>query len=390
MNRLGWLALALFTACGPQELPVADDALDDSAAQEVGAEWRVRTSGTTVWLDPTLTTAKRNGRDVYLVHGRASRNVSDVFSFVPDDAFGTAAATGPRTFEVALDAGGEMNSIAAGARLLIRLTAQGAPGTFTVGVTFAPKLEVQAGTSRIFIHPEITPVLVGGYTRYRATASTTSGSALTSVSNAEGSGPALTKVGARTWRLEWAPESLIKAGHPSTEALTFIASSAAGALSRQASIKFAVSSLGLTTADPYDFWKPAACKPAVKACLVTLAGAPDTELCGTAMEVTRCQAELRLSISPAAFATALKAHLATWYAQHGADVAAANGNTLAQAQAAVSEAKVTEAAEDPHGHDLGAVRVFSHPDVTFPGSDTVWFGAYDRLSGALLEVYDFN
>lgn len=32
----------------------------------------------------------------------------------------------------------------------------------------------------------------------------------------------------------------------------------------------------------------------------------------------------------------------------------------------------------------------AHPDVVFPGSDRVWFGAYDRESGELVEIQDFE
>jgi hypothetical protein len=52
--------------------------------------------------------------------------------------------------------------------------------------------------------------------------------------------------------------------------------------------------------------------------------------------------------------------------------------------------EITDADEDPHGHDLSKFVVYSHPDVVFPGSDTVWYAAYDRTSGMLQSVYDFN
>jgi hypothetical protein len=69
------------------------------------------------------------------------------------------------------------------------------------------------------------------------------------------------------------------------------------------------------------------------------------------------------------------------------------GCALEDAQAAVDEALVAELAqadEDPYGHDLAAYRVFSHPDVIWPGSDMVWYGAHDRATGALAEIYPFN
>jgi hypothetical protein len=51
---------------------------------------------------------------------------------------------------------------------------------------------------------------------------------------------------------------------------------------------------------------------------------------------------------------------------------------------------VLDPEEDPFAHDFALVEVWRHPDVVWPGSDIVWHGAYDRASGELLEVYDFN
>lgn len=94
-----------------------------------------------------------------------------------------------------------------------------------------------------------------------------------------------------------------------------------------------------------------------------------------------------------AFVEDLRAHLVTHYMQFGDDIAMAGGNTLAEAQDAVTPVLVTELVdpgEDPQGHDFGLFRVLSHPDVVFVGSDIVWYGAYERDTGVLVEIYDFN
>lgn len=74
-------------------------------------------------------------------------------------------------------------------------------------------------------------------------------------------------------------------------------------------------------------------------------------------------------------------------------MAGTGANDLAGARAAVQSSlveEVTDVEEDPFAHDFGTTIVFRHPDVVYPGSDIVWFGAYDRATGGLLEVYDFN
>lgn len=93
------------------------------------------------------------------------------------------------------------------------------------------------------------------------------------------------------------------------------------------------------------------------------------------------------------FVQDLREHLVAHYMQFGDDIAMAGGNTLAEAQSAVTPVLVSELVdpgEDPYGHDFTKFRVLSHPDVVFVGSDNVWFGAYDRDTGVLVEIYSFN
>jgi hypothetical protein len=69
------------------------------------------------------------------------------------------------------------------------------------------------------------------------------------------------------------------------------------------------------------------------------------------------------------------------------------GSSLADAQAAIAVAsisEVTDSEDDPYGYDLDPTLVLSHPDVVFPGGDSVWFGAYDRSTMALLDIYTFE
>ena len=99
------------------------------------------------------------------------------------------------------------------------------------------------------------------------------------------------------------------------------------------------------------------------------------------------------AVDASRFADDLRAALVDHYAQYEDDIVGPGGNTLSQAQDAVDASLVvelTDPEEDPEAHDLSVFRVFSHPDVTFPGSDIVWFGAYDAASGALALVYWYN
>lgn len=93
------------------------------------------------------------------------------------------------------------------------------------------------------------------------------------------------------------------------------------------------------------------------------------------------------AVSEQVFADDLCDALVDYYADYGDEIAAMGGSSLAEAQALVSADYVWEAEEDPYAHDPADVLVYAHPDRAFPGSDTLWFGAYERSTGDLIEVY---
>jgi hypothetical protein len=206
----------------------------------------------------------------------------------------------------------------------------------------------------------------------------------------EAADPALIPLGANQWHFDWTYDALALAAFPRADGVSFEASSASGSLVKSARFEQRVLRIAMTTKDPYTLWPSPECDPEVAACMQATAG-DDLGACGSYREVSRCDG-MALP-GPDRFASDLSDHLVGWYATHGADVAAAGGNTLEQAQQAIDAGSVTELtdpAEDPHGHDFADTIVLSHPDVAFPGSDNVWFGAYERASGTLLEIYDFN
>jgi hypothetical protein len=45
--------------------------------------------------------------------------------------------------------------------------------------------------------------------------------------------------------------------------------------------------------------------------------------------------------------------------------------------------------KDPDEHDLATTGVLTHPDVVFPGGDSGWFGADERATSRLIEIYAF-
>jgi hypothetical protein len=368
--------------------------VDDAKADEAG-EIRVRADGLTVWIRPAIETREAEGQIRFVLRGRASRNLESAFSFVPDDPFGTATLVGRRAFEVEL-LPHEASTLFFGLPLLVSLHAPGAPHDgYVVQIRGRVRLTQFAGSRSIRIDSSIKPILVGGPTIvYRARATTSSGYESLSVQISDGTGVDVVREHERAFRFDLTYDRLASAIHGALTPTTFTAYGSAGTVRKTARFSAAISRVAVTYLDPYEVWPAAECDAEVLECLRSLGADTDTEVCGDAFAVTRCSWRLDAERARAErFATDLRAHLASWYAIHGADVIAADGNDLASAQAAVSSALVTEitrAEDDPLGHDLTTVRVLSHPDVAFPGSDRVWIGAYDRGTDALVDLSDFE
>ena len=114
------------------------------------------------------------------------------------------------------------------------------------------------------------------------------------------------------------------------------------------------------------------------------------ELYGWALEINT---ENALLAAQGRMALDLAWRLGHHYRAYGEDIARAGGNTLEEARAAIDPSSITEVldpSDDPEGYDLDHVLVLRHADVVFPGSDTVWFAAYDRESSSINDVYSFE
>jgi hypothetical protein len=372
--------------------PDTAEQLDDGKADSV--ELSVRTGVTTLWVDKIVAVGNANGQPVLTIAAHTSRNLASVSSWVPDDAFGEAKVVGPRSFTVTFTGGHEINTMLSDLPIFVDIqTKTGTPSKYTARLRLAARLARMSGSSSIKPSSVINPVYVRDEVnplRYRGTAATTAPATAFSVLGEESSDPTVTSLSPTSWQFDWSYDNLALSAFPAGDFVTFEATTANGVKQKHAEFDMRVLSLAMTTKDASMVWPTPSCDPKVKSCVKATPGA-DLGACGSYREVQRCI----YATDPDAttFAGDLTGHLVSWYAQHGADVASAGGNTLEQAQAAVSAGLVEEVTDpegDPNAHDLSTTIVFSHPDVAYPGSDIRWFGAYDRGSGELLEIYDFN
>ncbi|MCU0698442.1 MAG: hypothetical protein MUC96_18230 [Myxococcaceae bacterium] len=283
------LVVSLF-GCGGGAVELVDE-VDDVEAQadaELTRAVRAEGGGLTVWVKPVLVARGVGAQRKWVIEGSTSRDLEGAFSFVPDDAFGEAQVTGPRTFEVALAEGYELNSITSGLRLLVNLTPRGATKPITAGLDLLPRFTAMRGSTRVTLTPpELSPVYARGGLVYRGRVRVAAGT-LTAVTGADGVAlPTQGTTSAGVSDVDFSYEALARSLGGT---VTATARSIDGqARTKTATLSVTVRAVQLTTADPYQVWPPVGCPTAVRTCLnATPVGATDFGACGSYREVSAC------------------------------------------------------------------------------------------------------
>ncbi|WP_164013462.1 hypothetical protein [Pyxidicoccus trucidator] len=231
----------------------------------------------------------RNGVRSLIIRATANRYLSDVYSFVPDDIFGTASIISERRFEIALAEGHELNTVLSGLPLFVSVhTFTGTPRSYTARIVIAPRFFDFRGSSAIWIQEEVNPIyVVQGTTNllYRGRASVHSD--WLTVTAPDG----IPSVNGRpSYRLDWGYPGIYQAIDPHTVPLTFSAGGDNGVeWEKTARLVARVTEFEVTDGDAYEVWPPAPCAPAVYTCYHSApAGTRDFSHCGTYRQVQRC------------------------------------------------------------------------------------------------------
>ncbi|AKT37537.1 hypothetical protein [Chondromyces crocatus] len=287
---LGCLIALSMSACAGEE--VLTDEVTAEAHGAAAATKITASEGALVLTFDTLGTFQdRPGGRALVIEATANRYLAEVFSFVPDDAFGEANIISPRRLEVVLPVGHELNSILSGLPLLLSVkTNTGSPNAYTAEVKLASRFYDFRGSNSIWIDENVNPIYkVNGPNPlvYRGRADAAA-SAL-SVTAPDGS-PLVARVDADTFNLDWSYSTLNEAADPHTTPLTFSATLNNGTtVQKTARLATRVVGLALTSGDPYTSFPQTVCTPAAYHCVH---GAPDGttdfSACGTYREVSRC------------------------------------------------------------------------------------------------------
>jgi hypothetical protein len=298
--RAALLLVLCASACAAPDAPAEpeDDlapapATVTSGGKADGPELRVRAGQMTMWIDRiAVATRDASGQPVAVIEGRTSRNLAGVFSWVPDDAFGTARQRTLRTFEIELRGGHEVNTLLSGLPIFVAFdTTTGAITHYEGMIALAPRFASFEGSSDLFIDAAIDPVWGGtpdDPLRYRGHLSTSAPADQVTADATEDAAPVVTQESDLTWQLDWSYAPLERAAIPATDPVHFTAERAGTIASKSASVEFHAVQIGLTTADPRDVFPGPTCTDDVRTCVREAGPNGDLGDCGLYREVQAC------------------------------------------------------------------------------------------------------
>ena len=316
--RLVRLFVCVLAACAAEPDFLDDEIeIDPDAKADAADELKVRTGETSVWMNREL--ARRDTADgsLFVMRGRASRNITEGMGFIIDDPYGDFAQRSARTFEVTWPIS-TARTLADGVDQFVRLTfphSSGRPDALTARAIVRPRFETFTGSSEIYLTAELTPVVVAGEVRYRAKGRGSSQLLALEVS-VNGKAHPVHQTDGTHFQIDLAPDlAFAIAGSKGAAAdVAFDIELADHArVSKHARLGLSIKKLALTAGDPYAKFPRPTCPTETKSCLSALPdGALDLAACGEAFVVQSCRSKLGVTIDDVLVTQAIaKGHTVT-------------------------------------------------------------------------------
>jgi hypothetical protein len=247
--------------------------------------------GFTGHVDLYVHPEERSGADVWVVHGRTSKNITSALAFDAAGNVGQTSVPSARVFEITLDPAEMQALVEDETRIFVRLHVSGSSAPIFATMTFAPRLRNFIGSSKIYALSEFRPVLVGANVLFRGTVGVASGVTKLAVHGPVGPAAALVKESTTEYSFDFGPAPLVESARATTPTMRFLAKYAGAPIEKDGTLSIDVGDFALTTANPATAFPDPPCDPAVEQCLEALpAGQADTGSCGTAKEVRTCRA----------------------------------------------------------------------------------------------------
>lgn len=287
------IPLLLLIGCGADQMlsvesPQRETDASTADVRHIAAttEVRVRADDLTLWIDERAIQAVQSGVLTVTMKARTSSNISSVRSTVPDDAFGLATQTGPRSFEITLRNGHEINTILSGLPLFLHLQLTSGK-TYGAKLSLAPTLRPSAGP--VSVDSFVRPIYHkdSANLRYRGLAST-SATGLR-MSSRGGTAPSLGIPTGSRYPFDWEYSGLASLLDASSDLVVFETGSGAASTQQQSGVQLTVRDVGLGLGDPAVRWPTPGCSRAVYDCISALpATTKDYSACGSYRDVARC------------------------------------------------------------------------------------------------------
>ncbi len=298
------LLVCVLAACATEGEFLDDEIeLEPDAKADTASELSVRTGQTTVWMRQAL---ERRG-DLFVMRGRASRNVTEGMGFIIDDPYGQFEIKTARTFEVSWSVS-EARTLVDGVDQFVRMHyphSNGRPDSLTARAIVRPRFSSFSGSSSIYLTAELVPVIQAGETVYRAKGKTSAPFDSLQVT-LDGESLAITKVDGTHFEIDLAPHVAIRIAG-STSRLNLAARLNTGArVEKTAALGLSIKKLAVTAGDPYEKFPRPECPAATKSCLLALPdGTLDTASCGEAFVVGSCGGVIGVRIDDVAVTGAI-------------------------------------------------------------------------------------
>lgn len=292
LRTLAVACLAALAACNAAPESTVEEETGTTTAAATATRLYATVGDNELSFETLGTFENRDGVRSLIIRATSNRYVAGAFSFVPDDAFGTANVISERRFEIVLQEGHELNTVLSGLPLFVRVdTFTGTPRSYTARIVIAPRFFDFRGDYRIWIDEEVNPIYyVQGNDNllYRGHAPVSIPYVDWLTVTAPDGVPYVN--GRPSFKLGWTYPMLKQAIDPHTEPFHFAAGGDDGPIAEKtARLVARVTEFAVTDGDPYDVWPTPACDPAVYNCYHSApAGTWDFGHCGTYRQVLRC------------------------------------------------------------------------------------------------------
>lgn len=302
---LGFLVLSACATVAGDDTDETTGDLDDGKA-DASTELYVRAGDTSLWM--TQQVARRG--DVFVLHGRTSRDITDGRGFIFDDVYGDFAHPTARTFDLTFPVS-TARGLADGVAEFVGLGFKHSstrPDSLTARAIVRPRLAAFTGSSHLYFTAELTPVVVGGRTVYRIKGHTTDANDIASVVQVQIGDQVLTDtrvIDLTKFEIDLDPDQALAIAGTGTQIVVTVPLPS-GIATKKMTLGLSIKKLGFTSGDAEVVWPPMSCTTTVKSCLQGMPdGTLDLAACGEAIAVNACAGQVGVFVDDVAFTSTL-------------------------------------------------------------------------------------